>query len=93
VSDINAGTLDINTEIISSDNEQFVLYNSQGFEPSEDSKLEIVIKGQSAMPNIKDKVQAIWYCTSCICTQEHDWLIIGTVSKHHKPRLDARDWD
>jgi hypothetical protein len=54
---------DINTEIISGDNEQFVLHDSQGFEPGEDSNYEIVknfIKNRSAMPDIKDRIHAIW---------------------------------
>jgi len=65
VSDSKAGVSDINTEIISDDNEQFVLHDSQGFEPGEVDNFEIVknfIESRSAMPDIKDKVHAIWLC-------------------------------
>jgi predicted GTPase len=65
VSEFKAGVSDINTEIISGDNDQFVLHDSQGFEPGEDDNLEIVknfIQSRSAMPDIKDNIHAIWLC-------------------------------
>ena len=63
MSDSKAGVSNINTEIISGDNEQFVLHDSQGFEPGEVNNFEIVknfIERRSAMPDIKDKIHAIW---------------------------------
>jgi hypothetical protein len=63
VSDLNTGVSDINTEIISGDNEQFILHDSQGFEPGEDNNFEIVknfIETRNVMPDLKDKIHAIW---------------------------------
>jgi hypothetical protein len=62
VSDLNAGISDINTEIISG-NGLVVVHYSQGFEPGEDNNFEIVknfIESRSAMPDLKDKIHAIW---------------------------------
>jgi hypothetical protein len=58
-----AGKSEINTEILSEDNDQFVLHDSQGLEPGEVENLEIVqrfIERRSKMPDIKDKLHAIW---------------------------------
>jgi hypothetical protein len=63
VSDLKVGVSDINTEIISGANDQFVLHNNQGFEPGEDNNFEIVkdfIESRSPMPDLKDKIHAIW---------------------------------
>jgi len=63
VSDSKAGVSDINTEIISGDNEQFVLHDSQGSEPGEVKNFEILKNFiRSAMPDVKDKIHAIWLC-------------------------------
>lgn len=63
VSKLKAGVSDINTEIISEDNDQFVLHDSQGFEPGEDNNFDIVrkfIEKRSAEPHVKDQIHAIW---------------------------------
>ena len=51
-------------EIFSKANEQFVLHDSKGFEAGEADNLQIVkdfIKRRNDMPDIKDKLHAIWY--------------------------------
>jgi len=63
VSEFKAGVSDINKEIISDDNEQFVLHDSQGFEPGEEDNFQIVknlMESRNSMPDIKDKIHVIW---------------------------------
>lgn len=63
VSKLKAGVSDINTEIISEDNDQFVLHDSQGFEPGEDNNFDLVrkfIEKRSAEHHVKDQIHAIW---------------------------------
>jgi hypothetical protein len=58
-----AGVSDINTEIIPPDNDYFVLHDSQGFEHGEGTNFATVkdfIERRSAMPEVKDKIHAIW---------------------------------
>jgi len=54
---------DINTEIIPTNNEYFVLHDSQGFEHGEGDNFSIVkefIETRSAMTDVKDQIHAIW---------------------------------
>jgi hypothetical protein len=63
VSHVNAGEANIEEEIFSADNEQFVLHDSRGFEAGEEGNLKIVtdfIKKRNGMPDIKNKLHAIW---------------------------------
>jgi hypothetical protein len=63
VSDIRRGVSDINKEILSELNPQFVLHDSLGFEGGDDSNLQIVlnfIKTRSRRANLKDQLHAIW---------------------------------
>ncbi|KAE9387343.1 hypothetical protein BT96DRAFT_927670 [Gymnopus androsaceus JB14] len=65
VSHFNPGEADINTEIISNDNGQFVLHDSRGFEPGDLSNVQTVrkfIEGRNRMPELKNKLHAIWLC-------------------------------
>jgi len=58
-----AGVAEINTEIIPTNNEYFVLHDSQGFEHGEGDNFSIVkdfIETRSAMPDVKDQIHAIW---------------------------------
>ena len=66
MSHVNAGESNIDTEILSDDNDQFVLHDSQGLEPGEEENFGIVkrfIERRNKMPDIKDKLHAIW-CVS-----------------------------
>ena len=58
-----AGVANIDTEIIPTNNEYFVLHDSQGFEHGEGDNFSIVkdfIEARSAMPEVKDQIHAIW---------------------------------
>jgi hypothetical protein len=58
-----AGKSDINYEILSADNERFVLHDSLGFEPGENDNFRTVqdfIERRSRMPDLKDQLHAIW---------------------------------
>lgn len=70
MSHTNAGKADIEEEIFSEDNQQFVLHDSQGFEAGEEDNLKIVrdfIDKRNRMPDIKDKLHAIWYALAFWC--------------------------
>ncbi|KAG5644396.1 hypothetical protein DXG03_008563 [Asterophora parasitica] len=59
------GISDIDKEILSADNDMFVLHDSLGFEPGEDRNSKIAlqfIKERNRMPHIKDKLHAVWLC-------------------------------
>ncbi|KAF5378284.1 hypothetical protein D9615_008717 [Tricholomella constricta] len=59
------GQADINQEIFSQENDMFVLHDSLGFEPGEKTNFQIAkdfIKERNEMPQIKDKLHAIWLC-------------------------------
>ncbi|KAG1797966.1 hypothetical protein EV424DRAFT_1441295 [Suillus variegatus] len=59
------GEADIDREFISSHNDKFVLHDSKGFEPGEEDNLNLVrdfINRRSAMPDLKDKLHAVWLC-------------------------------
>ncbi|KAF8805966.1 hypothetical protein BYT27DRAFT_7339503 [Phlegmacium glaucopus] len=65
-----AGVANINTEIIPTNNEYFVLHDSQGFEHGEVDNLSIVkdfIETRSAIPDVKDQIHAIWLCFVIPC--------------------------
>ncbi|KIJ57412.1 hypothetical protein M422DRAFT_239010 [Sphaerobolus stellatus SS14] len=66
VSHKTPGKCDINVEIKSSQNDRFVLHDSQGFEAGETTTLETVkqfIRSRSGSNvDIKDRVHAIWLC-------------------------------
>ncbi|KAF8800543.1 hypothetical protein BYT27DRAFT_7117330, partial [Phlegmacium glaucopus] len=58
-----AGVANINTEIVPTNNEYFVLHDSQGFKHREGDNLSTVkdfIETRSAMPDVKDQIHAIW---------------------------------
>ncbi|KAG1739227.1 hypothetical protein EDD22DRAFT_922500 [Suillus occidentalis] len=61
------GEADIDKEFISPENERFVLHDSQGFEASDNSRLNIVkdfIDRRRKMPKLQDQIHAIWLCLS-----------------------------
>jgi len=63
VSHSAAGEANIDTEILSKDNDQFVLHDSKGFEPGEVGTLETVqsfIQKREKMTEIRDKLHAVW---------------------------------
>jgi hypothetical protein len=58
------GEADIDKEFISPENERFVLHDSQGFEASDNSRLNIAkdfIDRRRKMPKLQDQIHAIWY--------------------------------
>ncbi|KAF4582683.1 hypothetical protein EYR40_002607 [Pleurotus pulmonarius] len=66
VSEDRPGVSDINFEITSTDNDRFVVHDSKGFEHGEDRNLNAVqrfIEERRGMPELKDKLHAIWLCT------------------------------
>ena len=69
VSHSGAGVSNIDTEIIASENGRFVMHDSQGFEHGEGENFKKVVdflKVRKDMPNVRDRVHAVWYvyCSS-----------------------------
>lgn len=63
MSEDRPGVSDINFEITSTDNDRFVVHDSKGFEHGEDRNLNAVqkfIEERRRMPQLKDKLHAIW---------------------------------
>ncbi|KIK36751.1 hypothetical protein CY34DRAFT_811010 [Suillus luteus UH-Slu-Lm8-n1] len=61
------GEADIDKEFISPENERFVLHDSQGFEASDNSRLNIAkdfIDRRRKMSKLQDQIHAIWLCLS-----------------------------
>jgi hypothetical protein len=57
------GKCNINEEIYSTENDRFVLHDSQGFEPGETENLNLVknfILERAQNPDIKEQLHAIW---------------------------------
>ena len=64
-----AGVSNIDTEIKASENGRFVMHDSQGFEHGEGENFKKVVdflKARKDMPNVRDRVHAVWYvyCSS-----------------------------
>lgn len=84
MSDAKPGEADIDREILSKENSQFVLHDSQGFEQGEDKNFKIVegfIKRREAEPEIKNKLHAIWYARSQSIFGVYNYSISGYASK------------
>jgi predicted GTPase len=67
VSHEDPGKADINFGFCPSDNDRFILHDSEGFEPGEDVKLNTVkhfIEQRRHEPQLKDRLHAIWICMS-----------------------------
>ncbi|KAH7905050.1 hypothetical protein BJ138DRAFT_1118836 [Hygrophoropsis aurantiaca] len=65
IEDDKRGEANIDTEFTSSENARFVLHDSQGFESGEEDRVKIVkdfIARRRDMPQLKDRVHAIWLC-------------------------------
>ncbi|KAI6039756.1 hypothetical protein EDC04DRAFT_3004101 [Pisolithus marmoratus] len=65
VANDEAGKADIEKEIISPQNDRFILHDSQGFEPAEGHNTDAVrsfIETRKKMPHIKDQLHAVWLC-------------------------------
>ena len=66
VSHSGPGTADINVEYRHKDNDRFILHDSEGFEPGDDSKFNTVknfIKDRSEKPDLRERLHAIWSVT------------------------------
>jgi len=60
-----AGVCDIRDEIVSPDNNRFVVHDSQGFEPGERENFKTVksfIEARHHQNQLPDKLHAIWHC-------------------------------
>ncbi|KAG2115594.1 hypothetical protein BD769DRAFT_1752585 [Suillus cothurnatus] len=65
------GEVSIDQELISPQNNKFILHDSKGFEPGEEVNLEIVrgfINRRREMPGLKDQLHAVWLCFEIPCT-------------------------
>jgi hypothetical protein len=65
------GEVTIDQELISPQNNKFILHDSKGFEPGEEDNLEIVrgfINRRREMPGLKDQLHAVWLCFEIPCT-------------------------
>ncbi|KAI6163975.1 hypothetical protein EDD17DRAFT_1808053 [Pisolithus thermaeus] len=59
------GKAQIGNGLISSQNDRFILHDSQGFEPGEGRNYDIVksfIEAKKKEPHIKDRLHAVWFC-------------------------------
>ncbi|KAI6152672.1 P-loop containing nucleoside triphosphate hydrolase protein [Pisolithus tinctorius] len=59
------GQAAIDKELISQENNRFILHDSRGFEPAEGSNYDVVksfIEERKRMPDVKDQLHAVWLC-------------------------------
>ncbi|KAI6166466.1 hypothetical protein EDD17DRAFT_1548652 [Pisolithus thermaeus] len=59
------GQAAIEKELISPENDRFILHDSRGFEPAEGSNYGVVrafLEQRKRMPDVKDQLHAIWLC-------------------------------
>jgi len=64
-SNLGLGRTNIDTEIISPQNNRFVIHGSDGFEPGEADKVDIVqqfIERRGNMPDLRDQLHVVWLC-------------------------------
>jgi hypothetical protein len=62
-SDQDPGKCSIEDPLYSSENDRFVLHDSQGFEPGEKDnfhKVKAFLEGRAKEPMIKDQLHAVW---------------------------------
>ncbi|KAJ8588887.1 hypothetical protein M405DRAFT_862566 [Rhizopogon salebrosus TDB-379] len=65
ISNLTPGEANINSELISPQNDKFVLHDSKGFEPGEGGNVNTVqdfIRRRGLMPDLKDQLHAVWLC-------------------------------
>ena len=55
------GRSNIEVELVSPDNDRFILHDSEGFEPGELKNFENFIRARNGKEHIKDRIHAIWY--------------------------------
>ncbi|KAI6002596.1 hypothetical protein F5J12DRAFT_840014 [Pisolithus orientalis] len=63
--DDKPGEADIKKELISPQNDRFVLHDSKGFEPGERnnySDVKTFVENRKHQPHIKDQLHAVWLC-------------------------------
>ncbi|KIN94322.1 hypothetical protein M404DRAFT_1008451 [Pisolithus tinctorius Marx 270] len=59
------GQAAIEKELISQENNRFILHDSRGFEPAEGSNYDVVksfMEKRKRMPEVKDQLHAVWLC-------------------------------
>ena len=64
ISNLKPGEANIDTELISPQNDKFVLHDSKGFEPGEEVNIHTVqdfIRRRGLMPDLKDQLHAVWW--------------------------------
>ena len=92
-----AGYAEIDKEIFSEANQQFVLPDSRGFEGDEVGNLKIVknfIDKRNEMPDIKDKIHAIWYAPmlhSCHLRNDLVKVVLMRRWLHYLQKLALRN--
>ncbi|KAI5985706.1 hypothetical protein F5J12DRAFT_266325 [Pisolithus orientalis] len=60
------GQAAIEKELISQENNRFILHGSRGFEPAEGSNYDVVksfIEERKKMPDVKDQLHVVWLCS------------------------------
>jgi hypothetical protein len=81
------GEAEIRREILSDDNNRFVLHDSRGFEGGEVDNFKLVeefIKERMRMPQLKDKLHAVWYGSRSFFVNElFDAPVAGYALQHH----------
>ena len=75
---------DINIAIIGSGNGNFLLLESLGFEHEEGENFKKVVnflKDRKDMPNVRDRVHAVWYvyCSSITCVNKGDQGVVQAL--------------
>ena len=61
-----AGKADINRELMSPQNDRFILHDSRGFEPGEGDNYNVAknfIQSRKSEPDIRNQLHAIWYAS------------------------------
>jgi hypothetical protein len=62
-SDKDPGKCEIGDPLYSSENDRFVLHDSQGFEPGETNnfnKVKVFLEQRAKEPEIQDRLHAVW---------------------------------
>ena len=66
VANDKAGKADIDKELMSPQNDRFILHDSKGFEPGEGANYDVAkrfIESRKNEPDIRNQLHAIWYAS------------------------------
>ena len=91
------GQHDINDELIFSNHDGYIFHDSRGFEAGSVDELKIVqkfVKHKSREKRLKDRLHAIWFVLSCICSRKfpRSWSLFRYCipMDNDRPLLDLK---